>query len=183
MAYPSRVKNHPAIPERGSRPGHAIPIPGWSKATPGYPGWGPPLPGASDREGARSPPAVDKYYREWSSRNLQKNSLAESERLAAERLLEDSRNLITETRNRTQRDAEEVDTRFRQRVGDIDFWKSELESKLAEMKNALDEIDSQRIRVESALAACSEPLAVAEQCVAYRDRFYETPFRPIFFNF
>jgi hypothetical protein len=45
--------------------------------------------------------------------------------------------LITETKNRTRRDAEEVDTRFRQRVGDIDFWKSELDSKLRDMKTAL----------------------------------------------
>ena len=158
------------IPDRGDRPGHSVPIPGFSKPTPGYPGRGPALPGGADREGARSPPAVDKYYPEWSSRNLEKNSLAESERLAAERLLEETRDLISETKNRTRRDAEEVDTRFRQRVGDIDFWKSELESKLGEMKNALDEVDSQRIRVEKALAACTDPLSVSisEQCVAHR---------------
>lgn len=46
---------------------------------------------------------------------------------------------------------QEVDTRFKQRVGDIDFWKSELESKLAEMKESLDAADSQRIRLEKAL--------------------------------
>ena len=168
MAFPSRSKNHPAIPDRGNRPGHSVPIPGWSKPAPGYPGRGPALPGGSDREGARSPPAVDRYYPEWSSRNLEKNNLAESERLAAERLLEETRDLITETKNRTRRDAQEVDTRFRQRVGDIDFWKSELESKLGELKDALDEVDSQRIRVEKALAACSEPLSISDQCAAHR---------------
>ena len=168
MAFPSRLKNHPAIPDRGDRPGHSVPIPGFSKPAPGYPGRGPALPGGFDREGARSPPAVDKYYPEWSTRNLEKNSLAESERLAAERLLDETRDLITETKNRTRRDAEEVDTRFRQRVGDIDFWKSELEKKLSELKNALDGSDSQRIRVEKALAACTDPLSVSEQCVAHR---------------
>jgi len=40
MAYPSRLKNHPIIPERGNRPGHSVPIPGWSKPTPGYPNSG-----------------------------------------------------------------------------------------------------------------------------------------------
>jgi tektin-1 len=68
---------------------------------------------------------------------MEKNTLAESERLAAERILSEARDLITETKNRTRRDAEEVDTRFRQRVGDIDFWKSELDSKLRDMKTAL----------------------------------------------
>ena len=112
MAYPSRTKNHPEMPDRGNRPGHSVPIPGWSKPAPGYPGRGPALPGGSDREGARSPPAVDKYYPEWTSRNMEKNNLAESERLSAERLLEESKQLIAETKNRTRRDAQEVDTRF-----------------------------------------------------------------------
>ena len=47
MAHISRPKNHhPDIPERDNRPGHVIPIPGYNKAVPGYPGpFGPPMPG------------------------------------------------------------------------------------------------------------------------------------------
>ena len=97
MTKPKRFYN--LVPDRGDRPGHSVPIPGFSKPAPGYPGRGPALPGGADREGARSPPAVDKYYPEWSSRNLEKNSLAESERLAAERLLAETRDLVSMLKN------------------------------------------------------------------------------------
>ena len=54
MAHISRPKNHqmsqginhPPLPNRGNRPGHVVPIPGYTKAAPGYPGpFGPPMPG------------------------------------------------------------------------------------------------------------------------------------------
>ena len=61
MAHISRPKNqhqnshnhHPQLPSRGNRPGHTIPIPGVTKSVPGYPGFGPPLPGP-DLEGVRN---------------------------------------------------------------------------------------------------------------------------------
>ena len=88
MAHISRPKNqhqnshnhHPQLPSRGNRPGHTIPIPGVTKSVPGYPGFGPPLPGP-DLEGVRnrSPDQADKYYPEWTSKNLDRNQYAESE--------------------------------------------------------------------------------------------------------
>lgn len=173
MAHISRPKNHPHIPSRGSRPGHTIPIPGVNKAVPGYPGpFGPPLPGP-DLEGvraSRSPEQADKYYPEWTSKNLDRNQYAESERLAAERLLEETKDLLNETKVRTKQDQGDVGERFRQRVGDISFWKSELDSKLGELKEHLDELDSQRIRVKQALGACDEPLGISEKCLAHRNQ-------------
>ena len=111
MAHISRPKNqhqnshnhHPQLPSRGNRPGHTIPIPGVTKSVPGYPGFGPPLPGP-DLEGVRnrSPDQADKYYPEWTSKNLDRNQYAESERLAAERLLEETLDLLKETKIRTK---------------------------------------------------------------------------------
>ena len=48
MAHRSRPKNHPMMPERGHRPGHVVPHGNDGKIVkphPGYPGYGPPLPG------------------------------------------------------------------------------------------------------------------------------------------
>ena len=53
-------------------------------------------------------------------------------------------------------------------MGDINFWKSELDKKLGELKEHLDELDSQHIRVRAALSACDEPLSISEQCLAHR---------------
>lgn len=172
MAHISRPKNHPQVPDRGHRPGHTIPIPGMTKAVPGYAGFGPPLPGP-DLEGvraSRSPEQADKYYPEWTSKNLDRNQYAESERLAAERLLEETKDLLAETKTRTKQDQSDVGERFKQRVGDISFWKSELDKKLGELKEHLEELDSQHIRVRQAFDACGEPLSIAEQCLAHRNQ-------------
>ena len=119
---------------------------------------------------SRSPPHADQYYPEWTSKNLNRNQYAESERLAAERLLEQTQDLLNETRIRTKQDQSEVKERFRQRVGDISFWKTELQKKLGELKTHLDELESQHIRVKQALEACSEPLSISEQCLAHRNQ-------------
>ena len=50
----------------------------------------------------RSPDQADKYYPEWTSKNLDRNQYAESERLAAERLLEETLDLLKETKIRTK---------------------------------------------------------------------------------
>lgn len=65
-----------------------------------------------------------------------------------------------------------MEARFRQRVGDIEFWKGELEAKLAELKDVAGNLDSQAGRVEQALVGCSEPLDVAEKCLAHRCDHY-----------
>ena len=90
--------------------------------------------------------------------------------MAAERLLEETQELLNETRIRTKQDQNEVSERFKQRVGDISFWKTELQKKLAELKTHLDELESQHIRVNHALESCGEPLSISEQCLAHRNQ-------------
>ena len=69
-----------------------------------------------------------------------------------------------------KQDQSDVGERFKQRVGDISFWKSELDSKLAELKEHLDELDSQHIRVRMGLQACDEPLDISQRCLAHRNQ-------------
>jgi len=96
--------------------------------------------------------------------------LAETERLAAERLLAETKDLIANAKYKTRQDEQEVDTRFKQRVGDIAFWKSELEAKLGDLKESIDAAESQHIRAEHALSATSEPLDIVEKCMAHRQQ-------------
>ena len=148
-------------------------VPGPQKPHPGYPGYGPPLPGkdtlaSGEATAQRTPAGVEKYYPGWNSSNIKNNQFAETERLSAERILQETKELISDTRLRARQDAREVDTRFKQRVGDIDFWKSELENKLTELKDGLEEAESQKARVDMALGALDDPMAAAEQCLANR---------------
>ena len=43
---------------------------------------------------SRSPPTADRYLTGWTSRNFHSGHLAETERLAAERLLQETHDLI-----------------------------------------------------------------------------------------
>ena len=61
-----------------------------------------------------------------------------------------------------------MDTRFKQRVGDIAFWKSELEGKLADLKREIEAVECKHIRIAAGLGATSEPLTIAEKCLAHR---------------
>ena len=47
---------------------------------------------------SRSPPAADRYLPEWQDRNFHSGHLAETERLAAERLLAETQDLIQNAR-------------------------------------------------------------------------------------
>lgn len=71
-------------------------------------------------------------------------------------------------RLKSKHDANEVEERFRQRVGDIAFWRSELEARLADLKSRLEEAESQMGRVGQAMEGCAQPLDVAERCLATR---------------
>ena len=71
---------------------------------------------------------------------------------------------------RTKQDQSDVKERFKQRVGDISFWKAELQKKLGGLKTHLDELESQHIRVQQAFSAISEPLSISEQCLAHRNQ-------------
>ena len=177
MAARSRPKNFPPVEgapaQHHGRREQLQKAPGPQKPHPGYPGYGPPLPGkdtlvSGEATAQRTPAGVEKYYPGWNSSNIKKNQLAETERLSAERILEETKELISETRLRARQDAREVDTRFKQRVGDIEFWKGELENKLTELKDGLEEAESQKARVDMALRALDDPLAAAEQYLASR---------------
>ena len=53
-------------------------------------------------------------------------------------------------------------------MGDIAFWKSELESKLADLKREIEAVECKHIRVAAGLGSTSEPLTIAEKCLAHR---------------
>ena len=65
---------------------------------------------------------------------------AEAERLAAERLLEEAKSLIEDAKIRVDKDVTEVDVKLHLRVGDVEFWKGELDNKLAQLKDEIDEV-------------------------------------------
>jgi len=109
-------------------------------------------------------------HTEWTRSNLTKYANAETERAAAERLVEESKRLSDETEKRTEKTQRDVNKKFQQRLDDIRYWKSELDDKLASITTEIDNLLAFKTRVEKALEATHEPLHIAKQCLMNREK-------------
>ena len=115
----------------------------------------------------QSPP---KYQpSDWHSSNRLNYSKAEMERAAAERLRAECERLRKETEATTIRTQQSIDHKFSQRLGEIDFWKAELEEKLEENAAETELLLERKEQLEMALAATALPLEVSSNCLAYRE--------------
>ena len=66
------------------------------------------------------------------------------------------------------KDETEVDEKLQLRVGDVEFWRGELDAKLAQLKEEISSMNNLKIRVDSEARSCTEPINIAQQCVTFR---------------
>ncbi|XP_025089250.1 tektin-1-like [Pomacea canaliculata] len=116
----------------------------------------------------RPPPRFN--HEEWTRSNLTKYANADVERQSAERLVEESKRLSDETQKRSERSQADVHKKLQQRLDDIRYWKKELDDKLDRLVTEIDSLIAYKTRVEKALQASEEPLHIAKQCLANRER-------------
>ena len=62
----------------------------------------------------------------------------------------------------------QVDTKLKLRTGDVEFWRGELDNKLAQLKEEISNMTNLKIRVDSEAKSCTEPINIAQQCVTFR---------------
>ena len=63
---------------------------------------------------------------------------------------------------------DEADKRLDQRLEQLDYWKSELDGKLAEVKQRIDTMDVTLLRVMKAEHDLQDPLQRAKDCLEMR---------------
>lgn len=116
----------------------------------------------------QSPP---KYLpSDWHSSNRHNQSSAERERAAAERLRAECDRLRRETDASTARTQQSTEHKFSQRIRDVQFWKTELEQKLADNASETELLLQRKEQLEQALVATQFPLEVAKQCLGLREQ-------------
>ncbi|XP_023338730.1 tektin-1 [Eurytemora carolleeae] len=93
---------------------------------------------------------------------------AEIERQAAEKLLEEAKSLIHDAKIRVDKGETEVDVRLKLRSVDLDFWRGELDNKLAQLKQEIEEAHSLKIRTDNEGRSVSDPIKITQQCITYR---------------
>lgn len=107
---------------------------------------------------------------EWHNSNKLNYSSAEKERAAAERLRAECERLRKETDATTARTQEDTSHKFSQRLRDVEFWKSELQRKLADNASETDTLVQRRQQLEEALIGTQFPLEVAQTCLRLREQ-------------
>lgn len=120
---------------------------------------------------ATTVPSPNKYHPiEWHSANNynykqseKERSFSESLRTECERLCKD----IEDTTLRTQRD---VEHKFSQRINDIGFVKTELETKAKELADEIDALTESKSNLEQGLRNTNFPLKVAKDCLGFREK-------------
>ena len=50
----------------------------------------------------------------------------------------------------------------------MEFWRGELDNKLAQLKEEISAMNNLKIRVDSEARSCTEPINIAQQCVTFR---------------
>ncbi|KAJ7990265.1 hypothetical protein DPEC_G00298530 [Dallia pectoralis] len=107
---------------------------------------------------------------EWRRANQIRYDSAEAGRARSERLTAESRRLIEESDKAAKRLQLDADQKLEQRIYDLKFWRTELDRKLEETVQEIENLITCKSRVEKALESCSEPLRVVLQCLAERQR-------------
>jgi len=107
---------------------------------------------------------------DWSASNQGNYLASDKVRSGAERLRFDTVRLCRETDDKTKRSQSDVGKRLGERIGDITFWKTELNHETDNMiteNNALQE--AKRI-LEKALQETENPLHISQECLYNREK-------------
>jgi len=107
---------------------------------------------------------------EWMLANHGRNKDAERERSLAQRLIAESSRLANETEAAAARTQADVKKKLQQRLDDVRYWKKELDDKLDGLRKENEMLLAYKVRVEKALEAAAEPLTIATNCLATRER-------------
>ncbi|XP_074647951.1 tektin-3-like [Tubulanus polymorphus] len=108
--------------------------------------------------------------RDWSQSNSANYLTSDRVRSSSERLRYDTVRLCRETDDKTKRSQADVGKRLGDRIGDIHFWKTEINHEIDNMiteNNCLGE--SKRV-MEKALAETENPLQIAQECLYNREK-------------
>lgn len=122
---------------------------------------------------------------EWTLANNIKFHNAEANSNTAESLMGECNRLRDEVAVRTKKSQDEADKRLDQRLDQLEYWKSELDKKLEDVKKHIESMDVMRLRIMKAEWDLQDPLQRAKDCLEMRecrlgiDRVHDDPERQL----
>jgi len=106
---------------------------------------------------------------EWHDSNESKLSRAELQRSNARNSIAQTKQIIQERQDQTDKGQRDVEQKLNQRIGNVKFWHSELSRQLAALNDETMQLEAYKQRLENGVAGCTQPLNAADQCLQKRE--------------
>lgn len=107
---------------------------------------------------------------DWSKSNQSNYLLSDRVRTAGERLRMDTVRMCRETDDKTKRTQADVGKRLGERIGDIQFWKNEVNHETDQMIQEINDLTEAKRVLEKTLAETANPLHIAQECLYNREK-------------
>lgn len=107
---------------------------------------------------------------DWSASNQGNYLASDRVRSGAERLRMDTVRLCRETDDKTKRTQSDVGKRLGERIGDINFWKTEVNHETDSMITETNQLNEAKRILEKCLAETENPLHIAQECLYHREK-------------
>jgi len=106
---------------------------------------------------------------EWHESNHAKLSRAEQQRSNARNVIAQTKQVIQERQDQTDKGQRDVEGKLNQRIDNVKFWHSELSRQLAALNDETAQLEAYRKRLENGVAGCAQPLEAANHCLNNRE--------------
>lgn len=107
---------------------------------------------------------------DWMSSNQSNYMASDRVRSGSERVRLDTARLVREADDKTKRTQSDVGKRLGDRIGDIQFWKTEVNNETDNMITEIDSLQRHKAVLEKALAETENPLHIAQECLYNREK-------------
>jgi len=106
---------------------------------------------------------------EWHNSNESKLSRAELQRSNARNSIAQTKQVIQERQDQTDKGQRDVEQRLNQRIDNVKFWHSELSRQLAALNDETLQLEAYKQRLKNGVAGCTQPLNAANKCLENRE--------------
>ena len=107
---------------------------------------------------------------DWANSNQSNYLASDKTRSTAERLRFDTVRLCRETDDKTKRTQSDVGKRLGERIGDIQFWKTEINHETDSMLTETGALCEAKRILEKALQETENPLHISQECLYHREK-------------
>ena len=107
---------------------------------------------------------------DWNSANVGNYIASDKVRSGAEKVRLDAVRLCREANDKTTRTQNDVGRRLGDRIGDIEYWKTEVQNETGEMITETDALMRIKAALEKMLADLEAPLHIAQECLYNREK-------------